>query len=84
MNKKAKEIIKGIIIFTVTLTIGFMVTAVSFNLFNELTRSQMRLLFATDIIVLLAIGSGAWFTEHSIKLKKKRERELEKRHFQIV
>lgn len=80
MNKKVKEIIKGITIFTVTLTIGFMVTGISFNLFDELTRNQLRLLFASDIMILLAIGGIAWHITSSAKQKAKRARELKSRH----
>ncbi len=80
MNRKVKKIIKGIAIFIVTLTIGFMVTGISFNLFDELTRNQMRLLFASDIMILLAIGGIAWHMASSAKQKAKRARELKRRH----
>lgn len=80
MNKKTKEIIKGITIFTVTLVIGFMVTAVSFNLFEELSRNQMRILFAIDIVILLAIGGIAWHITESAKQRTKRAQRLRERH----
>ena len=82
MNKK--QILKAVIIFISTLVIGFVVTAISFNLFDNLTQNQLRLLFALDIISLLAMGSGVWFFFESKRNKKMRELELKERHRQRV
>lgn len=78
MNKKV--ILKSVIIFLTTLFVGFGITAFSFNLFHDLTQNQMRLLFALDVISLIAIGGGVMYFFESKKAKKRREQELQERH----
>lgn len=80
MNKGIKNFIKATLIFTVTLAVGFGITAISFNLFESLSRNQMRLLFAFDVITLLAIGSIVWLYFENKAVKKKKEQELKERH----
>lgn len=80
MNKNFKKIFEGILIFTATLTAGFLITVFSFNLFDELTRNQLRILFAADISALFAISSAVCFSVNSKKQRLKRKNEFEKRH----
>lgn len=84
MNSKSNKIIKGILIFSVTLLSGFGITALSFNLFDALTQNQMRLLFAVDILLIIAVGIIVWFIYESGKLKKKKQKEFEQRHNERV
>lgn len=73
MNKTIKKIISSIIISSITLGIGFGITMVSFNLFGTLTPNQMKLLFAVDVICLVAVvGAFLFFsTRKASKLKDK-------------
>lgn len=80
MNKKIKLLLEGTAIFISTLVIGFCVTAFSFNLFDALTRNQMRILFAVDIIVLMIAGSIAWGIFNSRKIRLQKEMKLQQRH----
>lgn len=84
MKKTAKQIISGVVIFGVTLAVGFVITAVSFNLFDSMTANQMRLIFAVDVLSLIAAGAGAWYFFDSKKAKARRKRELEKRHLERI
>ena len=79
MNNKSNKIIKGLLIFSVTLFSGFGITALSFNLFDALTQNQMRLLFAIDVLLIIA-----WLLFESVKLKKKKQKEFEHRHNERV
>ncbi len=80
MKKKSNRIITGIIIFISTLGAGFGITAISFSLFDTLTNNQMRILFAADIILLLLIGTIAWFVYESKVNFNKKKMEFKKRH----
>lgn len=84
MNFKSNKIIKGLCIFSVTLLSGFGITALSFNLFDVLTQNQMRLLFAVDVLLIMAIGTIVWFIFESGKVKKKKQKEFEERHNERV
>ena len=80
MKKTGKKLIQSLEIWVVTLAAGFLITYVSFNLFDNLTANQLKLLFAADIIMLSAIGAAAWFFSESKKAKKRKEAAFEKRH----
>lgn len=80
MKKSTKKIVGGILIFAVTLIVGFGITCISFNLFNNMSINQMRLVFAVDIIVLLITGACAWFIYEGKEAKKQRELEFSHRH----
>ncbi len=67
MKNSTKKLIQSILIFIVTVIIGFGITLISFNLFDTLTANQMRILFAADVIILLFIGTIAWFVYESQK-----------------
>ncbi len=84
MKKQLNKIFKSAIIFIATLGTGFAVTAVSFNLFDNLSQNQMRLMFAVDIILLLAIGGGAYLLFESKRKRQKRDEALRQRHNQRV
>ncbi|MCH5320472.1 MAG: hypothetical protein J1E36_01835 [Eubacterium sp.] len=84
MKKTVKQIISGLVIFGVTLAAGFVITAVSFNLFDSLTANQMKLIFAVDVLSIVAVATGAWYFFDSKKAKARRKRELEKRHFERI
>lgn len=78
MKKSTKQIISGIIIFLVTAVTGFIITAVSFNLFEVMTQNQMRLVFAIDVIILLAVGTVSWFIYESKSAQKERKKQKSK------
>lgn len=80
MKEKTKKFITGIIIFISTLVTGFSITAISFRLFDSLTNNQMRILFAADVIMLLIIGTIAWFIYESKVNCNRKDREFEQRH----
>lgn len=84
MNKKSNKIIKGLLIFSVTLLSGFSITALSFELFDVLTQNQMRLLFAVDVLLISAIGAVVWFLFESGRLKRKKQKLFEQRHNERV
>lgn len=80
MRNNKKQIITGIIIFLVTLIAGFSITAISFNLFEVLTRNQMRALFAFDIISLLMVGACVLLFTQSRKSRQVKEKRLVENH----
>lgn len=84
MNNKKSKIIKGLIIFVTTLLAGFGITALSFNLFDVLTQNQMRLLFAADVLLIIAVGAAVWSVYESNKIKKQRQLLFEERHKERV
>lgn len=51
-----KNIFKGILISLSSLVVGFFAIAIPFGFFDELTSSQMTIMFATEIIVYFALG----------------------------
>lgn len=80
MKKSTKKIILSIAISIITLIVGVVITAISFNIFDELTRNQLRLLFTFDVLILLAIGTISWFVYENKQMKNKKRKELERRH----
>lgn len=80
MKNSTKKFLSGLAITVVTMATGFVITAISFNLFETLTTNQLRLVFAVDVIILLAIGTISWFIYENKKLKDKRKKEIELRH----
>lgn len=82
MNRNFKKVLEGLLIFAATLIAGFLITAISFNLFDELTRNQLRILFTIDIAALSAIGGIVFFAANSKKQKLRKKKEFEKRHQQ--
>lgn len=80
MKKTLKQIIEEILICIVTLAAGALISSISFNLFDTLTRSQVRVLFAIDIIILLVIGTAALLIYESKQSKKEREARFRERH----
>jgi len=82
MKKNTKKLLMGISISLITLGAGFLITIVSFNLFDSLTANQMKLLFAIDVISLITSGAVTYVVFETKKAKKRRENELKKRHFQ--
>lgn len=80
MNKRTKQLIEGTVIFISTLVIGFIITILSFKLFDSLSQNQMRILFAVDFIMLIASAGGVMLYFESEKNKKREKKEFEKRH----
>lgn len=72
MNINLRKILNALFIFTVTAAAGFLITAVSFNLFDRLTVNEMRILFTLDILLLLVCGG--YFLYHSDKKRVRKER----------
>lgn len=79
MNKTVKKIISSVAISAVTLITGFIVTMVSFNLFDTLTTNQMRILFTIDFVCLIAVGGIFLYISESKNAKRKRRQSFEKR-----
>ncbi len=44
----------------------------------------MRLLFAIDVLLIIAVGTIVWLLFESVKLKKKKQKEFEHRHNERV
>lgn len=84
MKNSAKKFLSGLAITAITMATGFIITAISFNLFETLTQNQMRLVFAIDVIILLVIGTISWFIYENKQLKEKRKKETELRHIKRV
>lgn len=84
MKKSVKQLILSIVISGVTLAAGFIITAVSFNLFDALTPNQMKILFAADVLSLSAIATGVWYFFDSKKARAKRKKEMKKRHSERI
>lgn len=80
MKKVLKQIIEEISICAVTLIVGGIISGVTFNLFDTLTRTQLRVLFAIDIISLLVIGTIALLIYEAKQSKKEREARFRERH----
>lgn len=80
MNKSVKKIVESLVITTVTLVMGFIITSISFNLFDNLNNNQMKVLFAIDVICLIAVGSFFFVLSETKNAKKKRKQSFEKRH----
>lgn len=79
MNKTVKKLISSVAISAVTLSVGFIVTMVSFNLFDALTTNQMRILFTVDFVCLIAVGGTFLYISESKSAKRKRRQCFEKR-----
>lgn len=80
MKKSTKKALMGALIFTITLVLGFGITALSFNLFDIMSANEMKLVFALDVVLLLIIGTIAWFIYENKNSKNAKKKELEKRH----
>lgn len=83
MKNSIKKLLKGLFITTVTLFAGFGITALTFNLFKTLTSNEMKIFFALDVAILLAVGTVFFLIEDENK-KKKKQQEFEKRHLERV
>lgn len=84
MNKNKKQFISGAIIFIVTLISGFIITALSFHLFETLSQNQMRILFTCDVLSLMTAGGIALAVSESKKGRMKKQRQLERRHIERI
>ncbi len=84
MKNSIKKLLKGLFITTVTLFAGFGITALTFNLFKTLTSNEMKIFFALDVAILLAVGTVFFLIEDINKKKKKQQQEFEKRHLERV
>ena len=80
MKKRIQKIIKEALIFGVTLITGAAISGVSFNLFDALTSTQVRVLFAIDIAILVVIGAITLIIYESKQSKKEREEKFRERH----
>lgn len=65
-----KKIFKGILFSIITLAVGYGAMALPFHLFSELTRGEMRILFAAEIIVYFAIVSAVMLARESKQQKR--------------
>ncbi len=84
MNKTVKKLISSVAISAVTLSVGFIVTMVSFNLFDALTTNQMRILFTVDFVCLIAVGGIFLYISESKSAKRKRRQGFEKRQMERI
>lgn len=80
MKKRTKQIIEGAVIFISTLLAGFLITTLSFKLFDFLSQNQMRILFLADFIILIISVCAAIFYFENKGNKSRRKKELEDRH----
>lgn len=72
-----KNFVKGLILSVVSLVMGFVAIGVPFRIFDFLSEDGMRILFAVEIGIYLAIG-GVFLIVQDNK-KKQRARDI-KRH----
>ncbi|MGN0522025.1 MAG: hypothetical protein ACI4IQ_05245 [Eubacterium sp.] len=82
MKKTINKIIKSTAISIVTLLAGFIITAISFNLFDSLTPNQMKILFAFDVICLTVAGAITLLVSDKKKLQKKQKKARRKIRYQ--
>ena len=54
--KKAKTVIKGILMSTVTLGVGFLALALPFRMFTGLSAEEMHILFVAELAVYFVTG----------------------------
>lgn len=66
-----KNIFKNILFSIATLAMGFTAMAAPFHLFNELTRGEMRILFAAEIIIYFTIICAVMLTKEKKAQRKK-------------
>lgn len=84
MRKSLKQVLTGIIIFAVTAATGFIITTVSFNLFDTMSQNQMKIIFAVDVVILLFVGTISWFIcESASSNKKSRKKYIKNRQKQL-
>lgn len=79
MKKSVIKLITGIIIIAITLAAGFGITMLSFNLFENLTDNQMKILFAIDVSALSLSALGVMYFFESKKHKEQKRKAFEKR-----
>ncbi len=84
MKKNWEKLVSGAIIMAVTLTAGFLITLISFRLFDTLTANQMKILFAADIVALSLAAVSVWYTYEAKRIKLKREQEFKRRHLRRI
>ena len=84
MKKTVKKIITGILITTITLAAGFGITMLSFNLFDNLTDNQMKILFAIDVFSLCVSALGVMYFFESKKYKEQKRKAFEKRRLERI
>lgn len=80
MNRQTKKFLQSAAIFSATVIAGFIITIVSFRLFDRLTVNQMRLLFAGDIVLLLLSGALARFFSELRGARRRQANMKEKKH----
>lgn len=73
MNKN--NILKGIMLTLSALIVGFIAISLPFKLFDELTSSQMTILFATEIIVYFLLGA-IYLIAKDIKAQKVERKQI--------
>ncbi len=84
MKKTVKKIITGILITAITLAAGFGITILSFNLFDNLTDNQMKILFAIDVFSLSVSALGVMYFFESKKYKEQKRKAFEKRKLERI
>lgn len=72
MNKK--DLLKGVLITVGSLVAGFLAISLPFNLLNDLSSSQMTIIFAAEIISYSLIGL-IFITAKQIEADKKKKRQ---------
>ena len=66
------------------LAVGFGAMVIPFQLFNNLTPAQMRILFFAEIIVYFSIVSAFFLVKEAKEERKKKAAEFEERHARRV
>lgn len=75
MKINFSKIIKGIIISITSLTTGFFAICIPFHIFDELSSNSIRVLFAAEIIIYLAIAMIFLIIKDKKDIKKEKEKQ---------
>lgn len=81
MKNLLKKMIKSTAITLSTLITGILITFISFQLFDNLTANQMKILFAFDVICLVVIGAAVLLIYDKKQIKKKSKKEHSRRKY---
>lgn len=79
-----KNIFKHILFSIITLAVGYGAMALPFHLLSELSRSEMRILFAAEIIIYFTIFSAVMLAKerkHKIKANNNTHAKKRKQDF---
>lgn len=75
-----KNIFNYVLISISTILVGFTAMALPFKLFNELSKTEMRVLFLAEVIIYFSIFSLYFIIKENKKENKRKEQKLQEMH----